>query len=86
MLILDHIEKISKSENLIFLKLNEGNILIRNFKEFDLHQLFIYDYSYNILDKEDSIENIFQESGVEITIISERYKFIESQELRVLQV
>lgn len=59
MLILDHIEKISKSENLIFLKLNEGNILIRNFKEFDLHQLFIYDYSYNILDKEDSIENIF---------------------------
>lgn len=84
-IILEHIEKISKSGN-FFLELNESNILINNFKNFYLHQLFIYDYSYHIFDKEDSIEKIFQEIGVEDSIISERYKFEESQELRALQV
>lgn len=73
-------------------KINYPN-LSKNEKSIFLYHLYnnVYRFRYKKYEKErviilEHIEKIFQEIGVEDSIISERYKFEESQELRVLQV
>ena len=80
------IKEFPKDKKLIFLSDEEDYILIKNFMFFYLHKVFIYDQAIHIFDEEPEIKKNFEEEGIERSNISNRYKFVDSHNIKAAQI